>query len=51
MAVYYASKAYVLSLSQSLSEELKASGVTVTALCPGPTATGFFRRAAEKPAS
>jgi short-subunit dehydrogenase len=49
MAVYYASKAYVLSLSQSLSQELKASGVTVTALCPGPTATGFFQRAGGKP--
>jgi short-subunit dehydrogenase len=48
MAVYYASKAYVLSLSQSLSQELKASGVTVTALCPGPTATGFFQRAGGK---
>jgi short-subunit dehydrogenase len=41
MAVYYASKAYVLSLSQALSEEWKRSGVTVTALCPGPTQTGF----------
>ena len=41
MAVYYASKAYVLSFSQALSEELRDSGVTVTALCPGPTATNF----------
>lgn len=41
MSVYYASKAYVLSFSQALSEELKGSGVTVTALCPGPTSTGF----------
>ncbi len=41
MAVYYASKAYVLSFSESLTNELKGSGVTVTALCPGPTATGF----------
>jgi short-subunit dehydrogenase len=40
-AVYYASKAYVLSFSQALSEELRDSGVTVTALCPGLTATNF----------
>lgn len=47
MAVYYATKAYVLSLSDALSEELRASGspVTVTALCPGPTRTGFQTRA------
>lgn len=45
MAVYYASKAYVLSLSQALAEELRGTGVTVTALCPGPTATGFSARA------
>ncbi len=41
MAVYYATKAYVLSFSQALSEELRGTGVTVTALCPGPTATNF----------
>lgn len=41
MAVYYASKAYVLSLSLALSEELAGSGVTVTVLCPGPTETAF----------
>ena len=40
-AVYYATKAYVLSLSEALHEEAKGSGVHVTALCPGPTATGF----------
>jgi short-subunit dehydrogenase len=45
MAVYYASKAYVLSFSAALSHELRSSGVTVTALCPGPTATGFQARA------
>lgn len=41
MAAYYASKAYVLSLSIALAEEVRGTGVTVTALCPGPTATGF----------
>jgi len=41
MAVYYATKAYVLSFSQALAKELEGSGVTVTALCPGATDTGF----------
>ena len=41
MAVYYATKAYVLSFSEALSNELDGTGVTVTALCPGPTRTGF----------
>lgn len=41
MAVYYATKAYVLSLSDALAYELKGTGVTVTAVCPGPTASGF----------
>src|SRR5258708_1666497 len=41
MAVYYATKAYVLSFSEALAEELRHTGVTVTALCPGPTTTGF----------
>jgi short-subunit dehydrogenase len=45
MATYYASKAYVLSFSEALSEELKGTGVSVTAFCPGPTATGFGQRA------
>jgi hypothetical protein len=45
MAVYYASKAYVLSLSLALSEETAATGVTITCLCPGPTRTGFQERA------
>lgn len=45
MAVYYATKAYVLSLSEALAEELRGTGVAVTALCPGPTATGFQARA------
>ena len=41
MAVYYASKAYVLSLSEALAEELRGTGVTVTCLCPGVTITEF----------
>ncbi len=45
MAVYYASKAYVLSFSQAIGNEVAGTGVTVTALCPGPTATGFQQRA------
>ncbi|HZF95614.1 MAG TPA: SDR family oxidoreductase [Allosphingosinicella sp.] len=42
MAVYYATKAFVLSLTEALHQEAKGSGVHVTALCPGPTATEFF---------
>ncbi len=45
MAVYYASKAYVLSLSEALTNETAGTGVTVTCLCPGPTRTGFQDRA------
>src|SRR6266446_5779728 len=45
MAVYYATKAYVLSFSEGIANELKGSGVTVTCLCPGPTTTGFEERA------
>jgi short-subunit dehydrogenase len=45
MAVYYASKAYVLSFSEALSNETAGTGVTVTCLCPGPTRTGFQERA------
>ena len=41
MSVYYATKAYVLSFSEALSEELSDTGVTVTTLCPGPTSSGF----------
>lgn len=41
MAVYYATKAYVLSFTQAVAEEVRDSGVTLTALCPGPTHTGF----------
>ena len=45
MAVYYASKAYLLSFSEALHEELADDGVTVTALCPGPVETEFQERA------
>jgi len=45
MAVYYATKAYVLSLSEALHEEAKPFGVTVTALCPGATESEFGARA------
>ncbi|WP_085518901.1 SDR family NAD(P)-dependent oxidoreductase [Marivirga sericea] len=41
MAVYYATKHYVLAFSEAIAEELNGKGVTVTALCPGPTASGF----------
>ena len=41
MAVYFATKAYVLSLSEALHEELKPHGIKVSALCPGPTKTEF----------
>ena len=45
LATYAATKAYVLSLTESLSEELKGSGVTITALCPGITATNMLSTA------
>ncbi|MCA1024099.1 SDR family NAD(P)-dependent oxidoreductase [Halobacillus litoralis] len=45
MAVYYASKAYVLSFSEALVEELKDTHVTVSTLCPGATETNFFKTA------
>ena len=45
MAVYYATKAYVLHFSEAISEELDGSGVSITALCPGPTQSGFQKEA------
>jgi hypothetical protein len=45
MAVYFATKSYVLSLGEALTYELRGTGVTVTTLCPGATATNFFRAA------
>ncbi len=45
MAIYYATKAYLLSFSEALHEELRGTGVTVTTLSPGPVATGFQSRA------
>jgi len=45
MALYFATKAFVLSLSEALHEELEPYGISVTALCPGPTETGFVAAA------
>ena len=45
MAVYYASKAYVLSFTEALHAELAPHGVRVTALCPGPVPSEFQARA------
>jgi len=45
MSVYYATKAYVLSFSEAIANELKGTGVTVTILCPGPTLSGFQKAA------
>lgn len=45
MSVYYATKSYVLSFSEALAEELQHTGVTITALCPGPTTSGFQKAA------
>ncbi len=51
MAVYFATKAFVLSFSEALHEEVKRQGVKVSALCPGPTATEFGEVAGFGPAS
>ncbi|UCH83300.1 MAG: SDR family oxidoreductase, partial [Candidatus Latescibacterota bacterium] len=45
MAIYYATKAFVTSFSEAIAVELRDTGVTVTAVCPGPTTTGFQKRA------
>ena len=45
MAIYYASKAFVLHFSEALAEELSGTGATVTCLCPGPVKTNFQGRA------
>lgn len=45
MSVYYASKSYVLFFSEAIANELEGTGVTVTALCPGPTKSGFQKAA------
>jgi uncharacterized protein len=51
MAVYFATKAFVLSFSEALHEEVKGQGVSVSALCPGPTATEFGEVAGFGPSS
>lgn len=45
MAIYFASKAFVRSLSEAVSYELRDTGVSVTCVCPGPTSTGFAKAA------
>ena len=45
MAVYFATKAFVLSFSEAVNEELRGTGVNVTTLCPGPTQSEFFEKA------
>jgi short-subunit dehydrogenase len=47
-AIYYASKAFVISLSEAIANELEGTGVTVTVLCPGPVDTEFTRRSEMK---
>ena len=48
MAVYYATKAYVLSFSEAIAEEVAGTGVTITALCPGSTSTNFAAAASAR---
>lgn len=45
MAIYYATKAFVLSFSEAIANELEGTGVTVSTLCPGPTTSDFQERA------
>jgi uncharacterized protein len=45
MSIYYASKAFVLSFTEAIADELRGTSIAATALCPGPTATDFQRRA------
>ncbi|MDQ1296687.1 MAG: family oxidoreductase [Bacteroidota bacterium] len=49
MSVYFASKAFVLSFSEAINNELRDKGITVTALCPGPTDTAFHGMAVDIP--
>ncbi len=49
MAVYYATKAFVVSFSEALADELRGTEITVTTLCPGPTRTEFQIRAGQDP--
>ncbi len=51
MSIYYASKGYMLSFSEAIANELKGTGVTVTALCPGPTKTLFQETVSENTCS
>jgi len=48
MAVYYCVQSLVLSFTEALAKELAGTGVTATALCPGPTATNFGKRLARQ---
>lgn len=48
IASYYASKAYVLSYSEALAQEVSGSGVQVCCLCPGPVRTSFYRKSSQK---
>ncbi len=48
MSIYYASKAYILSFSEAIANELKGTGVSVTVLCPGQTKTSFQEVVSEK---
>ncbi len=48
MAIYFATKAYVLHFSEAIAEELSGTGVTLTALCPGPTESNFWIAAGKK---